>query len=506
MGTMKISQNCLDLIKKWEGFRREAYLDPVGIPTIGYGTIRYPDGRPVRLGDVVTEQQAEGFLLDECEDFAEQIAKMVEVPLTQNQFDALVSFTYNVGPGAFKNSTLRRVLNTSDVAKAAAEFARWNKGTIDGVKQVLPGLVSRRADETALFKKKTRPGKPIAPPESKQDAVDRLRAFRDGDDNLIVAYAGNRVVEVHRLATSLKEDFIDLLALYPRASTLEVAGPGDALPGAPAIVFAGRAQTPPRVETPPVLHRPLLVRGMSDEDEPGNDIKELQARLKDLGYYEEKIDGVFGRRTDAAAKDFQAIAFGPWEADGKVGPRTWAKLWGEREIAPSGKAPVDAGSYLQLTRTNTRDRYGLFVLLLEYVRDGTVADRIEVCSGQPRHQEFRTGRQSRAKSKEPLPEGRWVLGEKVLWASGEDVYHRAVFADGEGPVKIRLEYEAPHRTARTAILIHLDWNRGRGAPGTLGCIGVYDVADFRRLVGWVRDTNPRKLYVDWGLGTCPVPG
>ncbi len=502
---MKISQNCLDLVKKWEGFRREAYLDPVGIPTIGYGTIRYPEGRPVHLGDIITEQQAEGFLLDECEDFAEQLSAMIEVPLNQNQIDALVSFTYNVGPGAFKNSTLRRKLNGGDINQAAAEFAKWNKGTIDGVKQVLPGLVSRRAEEATLFKKTTRLGKPIAPPESRQEAVDALKAFRSEGANLIVAYEGSRVVEIHRLETSLKEDFIDLLQLYPRARTLEVAGPGEALPDQAVTVFSGRAQTPPKVELPPVLNRPLLIRGMSDEDEPGDDIKELQARLKDLGYYHEKIDGVFGRKTDKAAMDFQSLAFGAWEADGKVGPRTWAKLWGERSIERSEKAPVAGKSYLQLTKTNGRDRYGVFVLLMEYVKAGIVEDSIEVCSGQPRHQEFRSGRKSKALSKEPLPEGRWGLGETILWAHGEDVYHRTVFADGEGPVKIRLTYEAPQRTERTAILIHLDWNRGKGAPGTLGCIGVYDVADFRRLVGWVRESNPRKLYVDWGLGTCPSP-
>lgn len=503
---MKISKNCLDLIKKWEGFRREAYRDPANIPTIGYGTIRYADGQPVRMGDRITEQQALGYLHDECEDIAKQVSRMVQVELTQNQFDALVSFAYNVGPAAFKNSTLRKKLNAGNAAQAAKEFKRWNKATIDGIKQVLPGLVNRRADEAALFKKQTAQGKPIDTPVSKQDGIDSLKAFRTETTNLIVAFNGASAVEIVRLESSRKEDFIDLLKLYPSAHTLELAAPGEEPPDGEIIAFTGRTKTLSKVVDHPELHRKLLLRGMRDEDEPGNDVKELQERLKALGYYHEKVDGIFGRATDKAAKDFQADAFGIWEADGKVGPRTWSKLWGEREIEQSVKPPIAGTPYLQLTKTGRKDGFGLFVLLMEYVEDGRIAGSIEVCSGQPRHQEFRTGSKSRSMSKEPLPEGRWKLSEKIHWCGGEDIYDGAIFADGEGPVKIRLAYDGPGRTQRTAILIHLDWNRNRRAPGTLGCIGVYDVPDYRKLVGWVRKGDPRHLYVDWGLGTCPEPG
>ncbi|MDJ0532783.1 MAG: lysozyme [Xenococcaceae cyanobacterium MO_207.B15] len=81
---MNISQNCLDLIKKWEGFRSEAYLDPVGIPTIGYGTIRYPDGRKVGLGDTISEQVAEAFLLQDCEKFAQGVTDALSTAINQN--------------------------------------------------------------------------------------------------------------------------------------------------------------------------------------------------------------------------------------------------------------------------------------------------------------------------------------------------------------------------------------------------------------------------------------
>ena len=108
---MNCSRHCLELIGDFEGLRLEAYLDPVGIPTIGYGTIRYPDGRKVQLGESITEREAEAFLTFECNNVGKAVADLVnEEKLNQNQFDALVSFCYNVGIGAFSDSTLRTKL------------------------------------------------------------------------------------------------------------------------------------------------------------------------------------------------------------------------------------------------------------------------------------------------------------------------------------------------------------------------------------------------------------
>ena len=89
---MQISQNCLDLIKKWEKLFLNAYLDPVGITTIGYGTIRYPNEQVVRLGDRISERNAEEYLSEECRKIALEISQIIKVPVNQNQFDALVSF------------------------------------------------------------------------------------------------------------------------------------------------------------------------------------------------------------------------------------------------------------------------------------------------------------------------------------------------------------------------------------------------------------------------------
>jgi len=138
----------LALIKEFEGLRLNAYLDPVGIPTIGYGTIRYPDGSKVRMGDRITEAQAEDYLLDHVESsVVAKIDPLIQVPLTENQYNALVSFVYNVGIGAFQRSTMLRKLNSGDYIGAAFEFPRWK---LAGGK-ILAGLVRRRKAERALF-------------------------------------------------------------------------------------------------------------------------------------------------------------------------------------------------------------------------------------------------------------------------------------------------------------------------------------------------------------------
>jgi diguanylate cyclase (GGDEF)-like protein len=112
---MDISQNCLALTKKWEEFRADAYLDPVGIPTIGYGTIRYPNRQKVQMGDVISEPEAEDLMKLECDEFAEVVNKAVTTTPNQNQFDALVCFCYNVNyriqiQAFFDKSELRPIL------------------------------------------------------------------------------------------------------------------------------------------------------------------------------------------------------------------------------------------------------------------------------------------------------------------------------------------------------------------------------------------------------------
>lgn len=136
------SQRGVNLIKEFEGFRNGAYRDSVGVWTIGYGHTK-----GVKSGDYVTEQEGEEFLKNDLIIYEDYVKKYVDVPLTQTQFDALVSFTYNLGPGNLKKSTLLRKLNAKDYKGAANEFPRWNRAG----GRVLRGLTRRREAEKQLF-------------------------------------------------------------------------------------------------------------------------------------------------------------------------------------------------------------------------------------------------------------------------------------------------------------------------------------------------------------------
>ena len=145
---MKTSKAGLDLIKQFESFRAAPYLCSAGVPTIGYGTTVYPNGIKVKLSDQkITQQLAETFLQHHVNVIEKDVSKLVKVTLTQNQFDALVSFAYNVGIGAFGDSTLLKLLNAGDIDNASKQFERWNKA---GGK-VSNGLTRRRNAEKALF-------------------------------------------------------------------------------------------------------------------------------------------------------------------------------------------------------------------------------------------------------------------------------------------------------------------------------------------------------------------
>jgi GH24 family phage-related lysozyme (muramidase) len=152
--TLRTNKAGIKLIKASEGFRSKPYIDPVGIPTIGYGTTVYPGGKKVSMSDpAISEAKATKYLKRDCRTREAAVIQMVKVPLNVNQFSALVSFAYNVGIGALQGSTLLKKLNRGNYNGAASEFKRWNKGTVNGVLQVLPGLTIRRAAERRLFKK-----------------------------------------------------------------------------------------------------------------------------------------------------------------------------------------------------------------------------------------------------------------------------------------------------------------------------------------------------------------
>lgn len=151
---MKISDDCINIIKQFEGFRASPYLCRAGKPTIGYGATFYPNGKPVTLKDApISEPQALDMLRSMASDFAKSVAAMLRREVTQSQFDAMVSFAYNVGLGTFKTSTLLRKVNGGDTQGAANEFGKWVNVTVNGKKTRLAGLVNRRNAERALFLK-----------------------------------------------------------------------------------------------------------------------------------------------------------------------------------------------------------------------------------------------------------------------------------------------------------------------------------------------------------------
>ncbi|POT54650.1 lysozyme [Citrobacter amalonaticus] len=141
---MKTDVNGLNIIKHFEGLRLQAYKCPANIWTIGYGHTA-----SVLPNDVITREQAITLLRKDVEESERAVKHYVHVPLTQNQFDALVSFVFNLGGGNFSTSTLLKKLNAGDYNGAASEFGRWVN--VGGKPQ--PGLVRRREAESELFLK-----------------------------------------------------------------------------------------------------------------------------------------------------------------------------------------------------------------------------------------------------------------------------------------------------------------------------------------------------------------
>ena len=139
---MNLGYEGTKLLKFFEGCKLTAYQDSVGVWTIGYGHTK-----GVYDGMTITQEEAEQMLLTELEEYEGYVEKYVTVPLTQNQFDALVCWVYNLGPTNFKNSTLLKELNSGNYTAAGKEITRWNKA---GGK-VLAGLVRRREAEAQLF-------------------------------------------------------------------------------------------------------------------------------------------------------------------------------------------------------------------------------------------------------------------------------------------------------------------------------------------------------------------
>ena len=146
---MKCSNNGIRLIQEFEGLRLTSYLCSAGVPTIGYGATYYHDGSKVKLGQTITRDQANQLLKDHLKQFEGSVIGLLNTTkVNQNQFDALVSFCFNLGAGNLAKSQLLRLIkaNPND-PKIAAEFAKWNRAG----GEVSRGLVRRRKKEAELY-------------------------------------------------------------------------------------------------------------------------------------------------------------------------------------------------------------------------------------------------------------------------------------------------------------------------------------------------------------------
>ena len=173
----KVNKAGIDLIKGFEGMFLKPYLDPIKIPTIGFGTIMYPNGKAVSMTDPsITEQQAIEYLEHEVNMKASGVEKMAKVPLNDNEFAALTSFSYNVGTGALQGSTLLKLLNAgTDRNIVADQFLRWNKA---GGKE-LAGLTRRRQAERSLFLQPDSQEELLGKGPSEQEIEDKLKQIED---------------------------------------------------------------------------------------------------------------------------------------------------------------------------------------------------------------------------------------------------------------------------------------------------------------------------------------
>ena len=145
---MKTSPKGLQLIKGFEGLKLKPYLCSAGVPTIGWGSTRYEDGRKVKMSDPpITLERADSLFETTLLEYEVGVIDAAQVPLKQREFDALVSFSYNLGVPALSRSTLRKKLNRGDKTGAADELLKWNRAN----GKPLAGLTRRRKAERKLF-------------------------------------------------------------------------------------------------------------------------------------------------------------------------------------------------------------------------------------------------------------------------------------------------------------------------------------------------------------------
>lgn len=154
---MTHSRNASRLIAKWEGFRAEPYFCPAGYPTIGYGHIIQPQEKELKSASLTQEQAMALLEKDLSSRYTPQLNNLcakIGVELTQNQYDACLSFLYNCGAANLERSNILGFTKAGKMSEASAKFGLYTKAKVNGLMQVLPGLVKRRKEEAELFTRK----------------------------------------------------------------------------------------------------------------------------------------------------------------------------------------------------------------------------------------------------------------------------------------------------------------------------------------------------------------
>lgn len=157
---MKINRAGIELLKRWEGCRLKSYQDSVGVWTVGYGLTSAAGLIKVGPGLSITQQQADDYLVQSLVKYESAVTKALTRAPNENQFSAMVSLCYNIGPGAFAGSSVARHFNAGNLQASADAFRLWNKAG----GQVLKGLVNRREDERKLFLTPVSKPAPVPPP------------------------------------------------------------------------------------------------------------------------------------------------------------------------------------------------------------------------------------------------------------------------------------------------------------------------------------------------------
>ena len=349
---MKVSQRGLELIKKYEGFFSEAYLCPSNIPTIAYGCTVYPNGEKVKLGDKISQSEGLEILEKQVNEHSSTIPSYVKIPLNQNQFDALASFQYNLGKHILsKDKVLANYINNEDWNNVIRIMGLYIKGN----GKVLQGLIKRRKEEIELFLTpiKSNGGENVLnfikpteglvtsffSPQRKNPVTGILKPHTGADigwygtDDKVVAMASGKVVVPRYSNTAGNYIWIEhgngYTTVYSHLKSISVRN-GQQVKQGQIIGIKGATGNSSGVHLHfEVIKHNTFTNDWSKKLNPllffiDNTTKEWQLWLKELGYYNGVVDGIYGDGTIKAVLDYQKK--NKLSADGVCGRGTYAHI------------------------------------------------------------------------------------------------------------------------------------------------------------------------------------